>query len=175
MSPKLEISDQVTTGYHGTSLSEAEEIVRTNFKPSAPGSGAYLGGGVYFFDNQPSQAKRWARKYSGTKPGDKVAVIESKIKYGRLLNLTDREQYDSIHWFASEYRLKANRAVNLPTIIDIVAEKINAEVVKAIRVPDRPKFLMETGFSADIEVILAVRDIRNILSRENIWSEMTAR
>jgi hypothetical protein len=173
MGPKLNISDQVTAGYHGTSLAAADEIVRTNFKLSAPDSGAYLGEGVYFFDNQPSQAKRWATTRFGTTPGTKVAVIQSKIKYGRLLNLTDREHHDSIQWFAREFQRKANKTVTLPTIIDIVAEKLNAEVVKAMRIPRKPSFLMETGFSADIEVILAVRDVTNILSREQIWSQMT--
>lgn len=172
MGPKLDISDQVTAGYHGTSLAVAQEIVGTTFKMSAPDSGAYLGVGVYFFDNQPSQAKRWAKTRFGTTPGSKVAVIQSKIKYGRLLNLTDREHHDSVQWFAREYQRKANKTVTLPTIIDIVAETLNAEVVKAMRIPKNPNFLMQTGFSADIEVILAVRDVKNILSREQIWSEM---
>jgi hypothetical protein len=50
MEPRLDISDQITAGYHGTSLQVAEEIRRTHFKLSAPDSGAYLGEGVYFFN-----------------------------------------------------------------------------------------------------------------------------
>ena len=173
MGPKLEISDQVTAGYHGTSLASAQEILSTNFKLSPPDSGAYLGEGVYFFDNQPSQAKRWAKTRFGAARGSKYAVIQSKIKYGRLLNLTDRESHDTVRWFAQEYQRKASKTVTLPTIIDIVAEKLNVEVVKAMRVPKKPDFLMQTGFSADIEVILAVRELKNILSRDQIWSEMT--
>ncbi len=172
MTHKLDISDQVTTGYHGTSLAAAEEIVRTNFKVSAPDSSAYLGVGVYFFDNQPSQAKRWAKTRFGSKPGETVAVLRSKIKYGRLLNLTDREHHDSILWFATEYQRKTGKTVTRSTVIDIAAEQLNAEVVKAIRVPRNPGFLMHTGFSADVEVILAVREVKNILSREQIWSQM---
>ncbi len=173
MAPKLDISDQVTAGYHGTSLGAAEEIVRTKFKMSAPDSRAFLGEGVYFFDNQPSQAKHWAVTRCGRMAGSRVAVIESKIRYGRLLNLADRQQQDSIQWFAREYQRKADKTVTLPTIIDIVAEKLSADVVKAMRIPRNPSFLMQTGFSADIEVILAVRNLTNILSRDIIWSQIT--
>jgi len=171
MEHKLEISDQITAGYHGTTLSEAQEIKRTKFKLTSPNSGAFLGEGVYFFDNQPSQAKRWAITRKAT-PGGTIAVIQSKVRYGRLLNLTDRGHRDILDWFASEYRQKANVTVTLPTVIDIVAEKLNVEAVKAIRIPQNATFLMGTGFSADIEVILAVRNVTNILSTDIIWSQM---
>jgi hypothetical protein len=171
MEPKTETSDQITAGYHGTSRDVADEILRTHFKLSAPDSGAYLGEGVYFFENQPSQARHWAITRFGLLQGSKVAVIQSKIRYGKLLNLTDKENYDSVKWFAQNYERKARTKVSLPAVIDIVAEQLHADVVKAIRIP-RSTRTSETGFSADIEVILAVREIKNILSKEIIWSQM---
>lgn len=170
MPPKIETSDQVTKGYHGTTLAVAQDVMQTYFKMSPPDAGAFLGEGAYFFDNQLSQAKRWAT--TRNTPGTKTAVIESGVKYGRLLNLTDKEQRDDLEWFAREYQRKTNETVTLPTIIDIVADRLGAEVVKAMRIPHNPSFLWQSRFSADVEVILAVREVKNILSKEIIWSQI---
>jgi hypothetical protein len=173
MSPTIETSTQVTRAFHGTWLDVADEIIRTTFKMSPPDSGAYLGEGVYFFENQPSHAERWARR---DKPaGSKVAVISSDVRYGRLLNLTDRQHCDLLGWFKREYERKTARTVSLATAIDIAAEKLNVEVVKANRVPAnrvprQSSGLMDLGFSADVEMILAVRNLSNILSRDLVWS-----
>jgi hypothetical protein len=162
---------QTTMGYHGTGLEEAKEITRDKFKLTPPDQGAFLGEGVYFFDNQPSQAKRWAQLHHKRKA---VAVIESTILYGRLLNLTDAEQLKIVHWFAEEFRRKAHVNATLPTIIDIVAEELNVDVVKATRIPRNPSLLMATTFSADVEIILAVRNTTNILTKEITWSAMAS-
>lgn len=166
----LEILDQQTKGYHGTSLPIAQEIIRTNFKFSAPDSGAYLGEGVYFFDNQPSQAKRWAKIMRNTRDGS--AVIKSDIRYGKLLNLTDRGQCEELKRFRAKYEEKTKKQVTLPTIIDIAAERLQVECVKAIRIPQAPEMLTKQGFSPDVELILAVRNLTNILSKAIEWSEI---
>lgn len=173
MPATIENSEHVTTGYHGTLLKSAEEIVRTQFKMSAPDSGAYLGMGVYFFDNQPSHARRWARR--GLAPGSQVAVIASDVKYGRLLNLTDKQHCDDLAWFKREYERKTQTPVSFAAAVDIAAEKLNVDVVKANRVPGNPtprysSGLMDLGFSADVEMILAVRNLSNILSKDLVWS-----
>ncbi len=168
MQPRIEVSDQITKGYHGTKLDAARGIIANGFARSAPDSGAFLGEGVYFFDGQVSQAKRWATEHKA-KTGDAIAVIGSNIKFGRMLNLADKEQSDCLNWFACEYRLRTKMKVTLATIIDIAAEKLNAQVVKAVRIPKNPSQLMETTFSADVEIILAVRELSNILSKEIVW------
>jgi hypothetical protein len=168
----LETSDVECKGYHGTSSDVAEEIKRTYFKLSAPDSGAYLGEGVYFFDGQLSQAKRWAiTRYS--KVGKGIAVIESRIRHGRILNLTDREHRDLVLWFEAEFNRKSLKKATLPTIIDIVAEKLQIDVIKAVRIPSNASLIMETSFSSDVEVILAVRNLTNILSKAIVWSQLT--
>jgi hypothetical protein len=173
MPPPIENSGQVTRGFHGTWLDIADEIMRTTFKMSAPDSGAYLGEGVYFFENQPSHAERWARR--DKPPGSKIAVISAEVRYGRLLNLTDQPHCDLLSWFKREYERKAATTLSLATAIDIAAEKLNVEVVKANRVPANPSprcssGLMELGFSADVEMILAVRNLSNILSKSLLWT-----
>ena len=172
MEAKIETSDQITVGYHGTSRRAAEVIVQTHFKLSDPGCKPYLGDGAYFFENQLSQAKRWALTRFGNPAGTVVAVVQSKIRFGNLLNLTDRETLRSVEKFRREYGRKAKVTPSLAVVIDIVAEILKAEVVKAIRIPEK-FWSSEAGFSADIEVILAVREIKNILSKEIIWSQMT--
>lgn len=170
--PKIEFSDRSTKGFHGTTQGEAEEIVRTSFKPSARNSGAYLGEGVYFFDNQMGHAREWAINHCGNRArGTKIAVIESEVKYGKLLNLTDHDQFKDVRWFKAEFEKKAQRPSTLATIIDIVAQKTRVDVVKACRIPQNA-VVMNPGFSSDVEIILAVRSTGNILSKELIWSGM---
>lgn len=146
--------------------------MRTNFKPAGKNSGAYLGEGVYFFDNQLSHAKTWAKNQAGKRQrGTVIAVIESEIKYGNLMNLTDPEALETVKTFKNAYERKTNIPVTLATIVDIVADKTNAEVVKACRYPGNTQ-LMPQGFTADVEIILAVRAIGNILSKRLVWSGM---
>ena len=87
------------------------------------------------------------------------------------MNLTDSDAFETVKRFKIDFERKVNQAVTLATIIDIVAEKTGAEVVKACRFPGNTQ-LMYQGFSADMEIILAVRAIGNILSKRLVWSEM---
>jgi hypothetical protein len=171
MLKNVEISDQVTKGFHGTTRDAADEIIETDFKLTAPDSSPFLGEGVYFFENQLSQAKRWARRVCANS-GKAAAVIRSNIRHGKLLNLTDKEQCDNLEWFANEYEHKSSTRVTLATIIDIAAEKLNVDVVKGARIWENPTRLMRTSFTADLEIILAVRNKTNILSKEIIWGEI---
>jgi len=162
----------MTRGYHGTKRDAADEIVKTQFKPCAPNSGSYLGEGVYFFDNQPSHAEDWAENQVGNRVrGTPVAVIESEIRYGNLLNLTDHKHFFEVRRFKDEFEKKTKTKTTLATIIDIVAAQTKAEVVKATRIRANG-VLMENSFSSDVELILAVRELRNILSKRVVLSWM---
>jgi len=170
--PKANQQSNTTLGYHGTRQEHADEIMKTHFKPTKPDTGAYLGEGVYFFDNQLSHAKKWATTQAGKRQkGTIVAVIESEVKYGNLLNLTDTDTFGMVEKFRRDFEQKAQKKVSLATIIDIAAEKTAVDVVKACRYPYNT-LLDPGGFSADMEIILAVRAIGNILSKQVIWSEM---
>jgi hypothetical protein len=157
--------DETTIGFHGTTKAAADAILSTSFIPSGKDSESLLGEGVYFFDNQVSQAKRWAKTHKAI-PGEAVAVIQSRIKYGKMLNLTDKEQQSIIDWFSMEYQRKSRSVASLTTIIDIAAEKLGVEVVRAVRIPKNPSFFKQTTFSSDVEIILAVRKTTNILSKD---------
>jgi hypothetical protein len=89
------------------------------------------------------------------------------------LNLTENEHKDLLNWFVGEFRRRSGTEnASLAAIIDIAAEKLNVEVVKAVRIPGNAGFLMGTSFSPDVEVILAVRNLTNILSKAIIWSQL---
>ncbi len=161
-----------TRGFHGTTQEDADEIIRTNFKPSPRNTGAYLGEGVYFYENQRHYARSWARNHRANRvKGTQIAVIESEIRYGMLLNLAEPQHFETVMWFKSEFERKARTKATLAAVIDIIADQTRAEVVKGWRILRNPT-LMDLGFSADIEVILAVREIKNILSKSIVLSEM---
>lgn len=172
MAYKIQNSEHLTVGHHGTSHDSACIILQENFKLPPPDTESYLGLGVYFFENQLGNAKRWAFRYHGQSRGSTVAVIQSKIKCGRMLDLTERDVYETVTWFAREFERKARQRATLATVIDIAAAQLGAEVVRAVRVRSNAVYLLGTGFSTDIEIILAVRELKNILSTEMIWSEM---
>jgi len=168
--PKVNLLPNSTKGFHGTTHEAADEILRTEFKLPARNSTAYLGEGVYFFDNQFSHACSWAINHAGDrKRGTKVAVIESDISYGKLLNLANPEQFNQMKSFKDAFERKTNTRTTLATIIDIIADKVNVDVVRAFRILGGAQTL-GAGFSADIELILAVRSLKNILSKNLIWS-----
>lgn len=172
MKVKVATSAQVAKGFHGTTQESAQEIVKTCFRLPGPNSGAYLGDGVYFFENQEGHARAWARTHCAKNvKGTSIAVIESDVRYGQLLNLTEPEQFETVQWFKAEYERKSQKSVTFATIIDIVAAQVKVEVVKACRIQSKPR-LMSPGFSADVEIILAVRTLGNILSNKLIWSGM---
>ena len=167
MSVNIENSDHRTKGFHGTSKISADEIIRTGYVKSKPDSGAYLGEGVYFFENQLTNAKNWALRRSPV--GTQVAVIESDVRYGRLLNLADRQHLDELGWFRKGLERKAMKAISFATAVDVAAAALNVDVVKANRIVGDPG-VKGPGFSADIEMILAVRNLSNILSKDLVWS-----
>lgn len=58
---KLSFGDDTTVlkAYHGTSLKNAESIIKNGFRPSV-GVRHWLGDGVYFFREDKEQARTWA-------------------------------------------------------------------------------------------------------------------
>ena len=168
--PRVDLLSNSTRGYHGTTHDAADVILLTDFKAPNQNPDAYLGGGVYFFDNQLSHACDWAKNHAGGRnKGTRIAVIEADISYGKLLNLCNPQQFDDMKWFKDEFERKSNSHTTLATIIDIIAEKVNVDVVRAMRILRQPQ-IIGAGFSTDIELILAVRNLKNILSKKLIWS-----
>jgi hypothetical protein len=76
---------RIVTGYHGTRIDRAREILATGqFSPSA-NDYDWIGHGVYFWEFAPLRAWQWARN----KFGADAAVVEAHIELGYCLDLTD--------------------------------------------------------------------------------------
>merc|ERR1712187_903643 len=70
------------TMYHATTKSSATSIVRTG--EFRPGSGGYLGPGIYFC-KKPKTAMRRAQP----KSGGKMVVLEFQVQMGRMQEATE--------------------------------------------------------------------------------------
>lgn len=82
-------------GFHGTSRSNAIEILKSGFKPSQ-NVYDWLGFGSYFFDSAPTRAREWAaRAY-----GEDAAVVAAEISLDNCLNLLDTEEMWVLREFA---------------------------------------------------------------------------
>lgn len=74
-------------GYHGTSATQAESIVRAQRFRASRNNHDWLGHGVYFWEYAPKQALWWAKRKHGTD----AAVVGAMIRLGNCLDLLDPE------------------------------------------------------------------------------------
>ena len=72
------------TGYHGTSLSNANAILASTFRPSK-NPYDWLGDGVYFFQDGLGRAWEWAYENHG----EEAAVIGAEIRLEDCLDMLD--------------------------------------------------------------------------------------
>jgi hypothetical protein len=93
----------VPNAYHGTSKSNAENIVNTGKFCVKPDPDLFLGDGVYFYDGSKELAERWAtRKFSG----QPIGIIIGRIRLGYCLNLLIPEHRNLVKQTAKEIRQK---------------------------------------------------------------------
>lgn len=71
-------------GYHGTSLTSAEQIISNGFKLSN-NDYDWLGTGIYFFQDAPYRAWEWSKQQHSHQP----AVIRSIIRLENCIDLLD--------------------------------------------------------------------------------------
>lgn len=81
----------LVTGFHGTTLSRANNILTTGFTPST-NDGDWLGYGAYFFQDAPARARHWAQLQC-TSADDVPAVISAQINLHRCLDLQDLSDF----------------------------------------------------------------------------------
>lgn len=90
--------------YHGTGLSNYEEILETQKFTFKKRNNHWLGNGVYFFIGDFNRAKRWAE---GNRPNKNTApvVIEAdfSFKSGELLDLDKSEDLNKVDGFARNF------------------------------------------------------------------------
>jgi len=93
------VSRSLVLGYHGCDLSVARRVA-VGDDQLLPSRNAYdwLGGGLYFWEDSPARALRWAREEAGRNSGkvQTPAVLGAIIDLGNCLNLIDTEHLDHV-------------------------------------------------------------------------------
>lgn len=141
-------SDKEITVYHGTSLAYANEAVENqSIKPSLNGWD-WLGHGVYFWEEHPMRALI----YSEDKYGQESAVLHTRIKLGRCLDLTDPTWFPAIiATYEKIERAYGNQGKPLPindedrhpldcAVINLVCEAFNIDTVRSAFAYGNPLF-----------------------------------
>lgn len=85
-------SDRLVTGYHGSSIQYAEIMVRERALRPSENDYDWLGHGIYFWEDAPCKAWRWA----AGKYGPDGAVVQATVRLGRCLDLTDIRYTEAI-------------------------------------------------------------------------------
>lgn len=152
--------------FHGTSLANAQKIIGGAWKQSI--GNQMLGDGVYFFENSSTEAMIWARQ--NHKPP--WAVIKSRVKHGRCLQLIEARHQDLVLRVASQLKQKGVVKVTDALAINALANIAKMDTVRAVRRkrsarPFRTGSPLETGF----QMLLCVRTISNILSSEIVVTQ----
>lgn len=93
------VSKSLVLGYHGCDQVVANKVVSAQDR-QLPSINEYdwLGSGLYFWEDSPSRAMRWAQEEAEKKDGKiKVpAVLGAIIDLGNCLNLIDAEHLDLV-------------------------------------------------------------------------------
>lgn len=96
--------------FHGTGLSNYENIVKTKSFSFKRRDDHWLGNGVYFFVDDFERAKRWAE---GNRPDKNTApvVIETKFEFkqGELLDLDKSDGLKKLNDFARNFKTELQR------------------------------------------------------------------
>jgi hypothetical protein len=88
-------------GFHGTTVSNAEDILDGGFTLSR-NDYDWLGKGVYFFEDAPRTAKSWAERQCKQSEGE-PAVLHSVIDLTSCMNLLDTAWNDRLETVYEQY------------------------------------------------------------------------
>lgn len=93
----IQFPNNLVYGFHGIDDRSATAILRNGFQPSTF-SGDWLGGAVYFWENDEERAELWARMVS-ERTGNPPAVIRAIIDLSNCFDLTQmayRRQLETV-------------------------------------------------------------------------------
>lgn len=108
------------TGFHGTSIDSAKEILKSNYELSI-GDNHWIGNGVYFFlegiSSKPEeQSRKWAKTQAWDKLKNKLkykfyCIIKSEISVDeeKLLDLTIEHGVEILTYLVARYELEINK------------------------------------------------------------------
>jgi hypothetical protein len=99
----------VIRGYHGTSATQADVIVRDGFL-SSHNDYDCLGNGVYFFEDGLAQARAWAKRAHPSDP----AVVQADIRLEDCMDLKDSLGWLPLLAQAHDEVLRVSREQGLP-------------------------------------------------------------
>ncbi|MGA2596119.1 MAG: hypothetical protein ABSH09_03805 [Bryobacteraceae bacterium] len=165
-------SDRVVVGYHGTSARYARDILNRGEYRVSQNDYDWLGRGVYFWEHAPYRAWDWARyKY-----GSDAAVLESLIRLGRCLDLTDIRYTDAIKQaFDGLREAYAFKNIDLPQnrgkarrldclVINYVAEFVFPEC-ETVRAPflEGPPIFEGSAILSESHIQVVVRKTQEII------------
>jgi len=85
-------SERTVVGYHGTSAERATLILSGSLFQPSRNDYDWLGHGIYFWEEAPCRAWRWARR----KYGANAAVVQSTVRLGQCLDLSDIRYTETI-------------------------------------------------------------------------------
>lgn len=90
------VSKSFILGYHGCDMSVAKSVASGKAElQKSTNTYDWLGNGMYFWEDSPDRAMRWATENQGGKI-KKPAVLGAIIDLGNCLNLIDTEHLDLI-------------------------------------------------------------------------------
>lgn len=150
----------VPDAFHGTSVALSKDIVNEGFKPST-GERQFLGDGVYFFESSIAHARGWARPKFHPGP---IAVFRAVVNLGRCLDLHDIEHRELLRKTRDKLQ-QSGKKITDAFVINFVAE--NFHLVDSVRAtfsdPKYGKLFDESKFTAHSQLIICIRNLRNIL------------
>lgn len=138
--PALADDPRVTRdAYFGTSQIEAAAILEGGRFLPRHGEEQYLGTGVYFFDDGPEDAVRWAQQRSPRE----WAVLRCRVRFGRCLDLHTRTGGDLLTRLAEGLRAARGEPVREADAIKLLARFTAIDTVRAVH--RRPKLSRASG------------------------------
>jgi len=93
----------IVTGYHGTTVAQAQQILNGDFTPSL-NDWDWLGHSVYFWQDAPERAFRWAeqRIQRGELDGTPT-VVAARIRLASFIDLLDQRGMELLQDYAALY------------------------------------------------------------------------
>ncbi len=169
------------TGYHGTLIENAHNILNSAFKLSR-GRNTYLGDGAYFFENKSKKAVDFiiCRNKEGT-----FGILKSKVKVKieNMLDLTTIEGTQIFH----EHRERLLRAMRSHNIAAVIPQNKNIDGyvindlhrynpnLQAVRKKGYVRTYLDKlrnkGSSIPNACIICIRDVDNCIERTKLIEE----
>jgi len=162
----------VPDAFHGTSKTNAQDIIQNGFSPSR-GKDQYLGDGVYFFESSRTDAEIWAKRTN--LPAD-CAVIQATINLGRCLDLFNPEHEGILRETSvrlqkeingKRNKSKGNREILITDAltVNLVAKLGSIDTVRAIYpTGSQKKIYRGSHFTSRYQIFICVKNMASILS-----------